>query len=250
MCFKDKVYLITGSTSGIGQGIARALLEDGAKVVINYAHNEDSAEETRRLFKKYENNTLFVKADISDENAVIDMYKKIEEKFNKLDGLVNNAVYDKIFSIEDLSADEFRKELNVNVVARWMCIKYAIPLLSKSDMPRIINIASRLGTKPMEESVAYCTSEAATIMLTKCCALELAKKYNIKTNTVSPSLTLTPLAKQSYTEEEIERTAAKNPSGRLGEIEDTVNVVLFLLGKKADYINGENINVNGGILLV
>ena len=78
-------------------------------------------------------------------------------------------------------------------------------LLKKSNMPRIINIASRLGTKPMEASVAYCTSEAATIMLTQCCALELTKKYNIKTNTVSPSMTLTPLAKKSYTEDEIKK---------------------------------------------
>lgn len=250
MDFKDRVYLITGSTSGIGQGIAKALLDEGAKVVINYAHNEENAESTRKIFKEYEDNTLFVKADISDENAVISMYKLIEEKFGRLDGLVNNAVYDKIFSIEDLSAEEYRKELDVNVVARWMCIKYAIPLLSKADMSRIVNIASRLGTRPMEDSVAYCTSEAATIMLTKRCALELAKKYNIKTNTVSPSLTLTPLAKQSYTDEEIKRTAAKNPSCRLGEVEDTVNAVMFLLSEKADYINGENINVNGGILLV
>lgn len=194
MNFKDKVFLITGSTSGIGQGIAKALLEEGAKVVINYAHNEEKAEETRRLFKQYEDKTLFIKADISDEKSVIDMYKKIEKRFNKLDGLVNNAVYDKIFSIEDLPIEEFRKELDVNVVARWMCIKYAIPLLKKSSMPRIVNIASRLGIKPIKDSVAYCTSEAATIMLTQCCALELTKKYNIKTNTISPSMTLTPFA--------------------------------------------------------
>ena len=250
MNFKDKVFLITGSTSGIGQGIAKALLEEGANVVINYAHNEQNAEETRKLFKEYEDRTLFIKADISDEKSVIDMYRKIEEKFNKLDGLVNNAVYDKIFSIENLPIDEFRKELDVNVVARWMCIKYAIPLLKKSSMPRIVNIASRLGVKPIEDSVAYCTSEAATIMLTQCCALELTKKYNIKTNTVSPSMTLTPFAKRSYTEDEIKQTSTKNPSGRLGEIEDTVNAVLFLLSEKADYINGENLNVNGGILLV
>lgn len=248
--FKDKVILVTGSTSGIGQGIAKALLEEGANVIINYAHNENNADETRELFKDYIDNTLFVKADISDENAVIDMYKRIEEKFGKLDGLVNNAVYDKIFSIEELTAEEYRKELNVNVVARWMCIKHAISLLTKSDMPRIVNIASRLGTKPIEDSVAYCTSEAATIMLTQCCALELTPKYNIKVNTVSPSMTLTPFAKNSYTEDEIKKTAQKNPSKRLGEVEDTVNAVLFLLSDKSDYINGENLNVNGGILLV
>ncbi|MCI8486421.1 MAG: SDR family oxidoreductase [Clostridia bacterium] len=201
-------------------------------------------------FGNYNENTLFIKADVSDKKAVIDMYKKIEERFGRLDGLVNNAVYDNIFSIEDLTPEEFRKELDVNVVARWMCIKYAIPLFKKSTMPRVVNIPSRLATKPMEDSIAYCTSEAATVMLTKCCALELTSKYNIKVNTVSPSMTLTPLAKKSYTKEEIKQTAKKNPSKRLGEVEDTVNAVLFLLSEKADYINGENLNVNGGILLV
>lgn len=247
--FNDYVYLITGSTSGIGQGIAKELLENGASVVVNYAHNEENANSTRELFKKYENQTLFIKADVSNEDDVKNMFERINEKFGRLDGLVNNAVYDKIFSIEDLSAEEYRKELDVNVVGRWLCSKYAIPLLEKSERPRIINIASRLGTKPIDDSVAYCTCEAATIMLTQCCALELTPKYGIKVNTVSPSMTLTPFAKQSYTENEIKETANKNPSKRLGEIEDTVNAVLFLLSDKADYINGENLNVNGGILL-
>lgn len=247
--FTEYVYLITGSTSGIGQGIAKELLENGANVVINYAHNEENAQETRELFKKYEDKTLFIKADISNENDVRDMFEKINKRFGRLDGLVNNAVYDKIYSIEDLTAEEYRKELDVNVVGRWLCSKYAIPLLKESKRPRIINIASRLGTKPIDDSVAYCTSEAATIMLTQCCALELTPKYGIKANTVSPSMTLTPFAKKSYTEDEIKETAINNPSKRLGEVEDTVNAVLFLLSDKADYINGENLNVNGGILL-
>lgn len=166
-----------------------------------------------------------------------------------MDFLVNNVAYDKILSFEELIPDEFRKELDVNLVARWMCIKYAIPLFKKSDYPRVVNIASRFGERPMCDSLAYCCSEAATIMLTKVSALELAK-YNIKVNTVSPSLTLTPLSRKSYTEEEIKQTAIKNPSKRLGECEDTANLVLFLLSKEADYINSENINVNGGILLV
>ena len=247
--FTEYVYLITGSTSGIGQGIAKELLENGANVVINYAHNEENARDTQKLFKKYEDKTLFIKADISNENDVKNMFEKINERFGRLDGLVNNAVYDKISSIEDLTTEEYRKELDVNVVGRWLCSKYAIPLLKQSKRPRIINIASRLGTKPINDSIAYCTSEAATIMLTQCCALELTPKYGIKVNTVSPSMTLTPFAKKSYTEDEIKETANKNPSKRLGEVEDIVNAVLFLLSDKADYINGENLNVNGGILL-
>lgn len=247
--FNNRVYLITGSTSGIGQGLAKELLENGASVIINYAHNEENADETKKLFENYIDKTLFVKADVSNEDEVKNMFNLIREKFNRLDGIVNNAVYDKIFSIEDLSTEEYRKELNVNVIGRWLCIKYAIPMLKKSEQARVVNIASRLGTKPIDDSVAYCTSEAATIMLTQCCALELTPKYGIKVNTVSPSMTLTPLALKSYTDEEIKATASKNPSGRLGEIKDTVNAVMFLLSDKADYINGENLNVNGGILL-
>ena len=247
--FKDKIVLVTGSTSGIGRQIAKQLLESGAKVIINYGHNDKLAEETMEELSNFRDNILLVKCNLSKANEVDNMFNEIKERFSKLDGLVNCAAYDKVLSIEDLTIEEYRHELDVNVVARWQCIKNAIPLMKKSDKPRVINIASRLGTKPMEDSVAYCTCEAATIMLTKCCALELSK-YNIKVNTVSPSLTLTPLGMQSYSEEEIKATAERNPSKRIGTVEDTANLVLFLLSDKADYINGENVNVNGGILLV
>lgn len=246
--FKDKVVLVTGSTSGIGRQIARQLLENNANVIINYGHNDKLAEETMNELSNFKENILLIKCDLSKEIEVDNMFKKIESEFGKLDGLVNCAAYDKVVSIENLRIEEYRYELDVNLVARWQCIKNAIPLMKNSQMPRVVNISSRLGTKPMEDSVAYCTCEAATIMLTKCCALELSK-YNIKVNTVSPSLTLTPLGMQSYSEEEIRATAEKNPSRRLGTTEDTANLVLFLLSDKADYINGENININGGILL-
>ena len=183
--FKNKVVLVTGSTSGIGRQIAKQLLENNASVVINYGHNEKLAEETMKELSNFKDNILLIKCDLSKENEVDNMFKKIESEFGKLDWLVNCAAYDKVLSIEDLTIAEYRHELDVNLVARWQCIKNAIPLMKKSEMPRVINIASRLGTRPMEDSVAYCTCEAATIMLTKCCALELAK-YNIKVNTVSP----------------------------------------------------------------
>lgn len=246
--FNNKVILVTGATSGIGRQIAKQLLENNATVIINYGHNEEMANETMEELSNYKENILLIKTDLSKEKEVDEMFNKISNAYGKLDGLVNCAAYDKVLSIEDLTIEEYRHELDVNVVARWQCIKNAIPLMKKSNMPRVINIASRLGTRPMEDSIAYCTCEAATIMLTKCCALELSK-YNIKVNTVSPSLTLTPLGMQSYSEEEIKATAEKNPSKRLGTVEDTANLVLFLLSDKADYINGENVNVNGGILL-
>ncbi|MFR0822051.1 MAG: SDR family NAD(P)-dependent oxidoreductase [Clostridia bacterium] len=249
MTFKNKVALITGSTSGIGRGMAEALLQEGAKVIVNYSKNEEWANETKTLFKPYGEQVCYIKADVSDEKQVEVMYQKIDEKFQRLDYVINNAAYDVMASIEDFKLSDFRREIDVNLIGRFIIIQKAIPLLKKSETPRIINIASRLGTKPMLDSSAYCMTEAATIMLTKVCALELSK-YAIKVNTISPSLTLTPLARQSYTEAEIEASAKKNPSHRVGKIEDTVNLMKFLLKEESEYINGENINVNGGILLV
>ena len=173
--FKNNVVLVTGSTSGIGRQIAKQLLENNANVVINYGHNQKLAKETMYELSNFKENILLIKCDLSNEKEVDNMFKDIENKFGKLDGLVNCAAYDKVSSIEDLTIEEYRHELDVNVVARWQCIKNAIPLMKKSKMPRVINIASRLGTRPMEDSVAYCTCEVATIMLTKCCALELAR---------------------------------------------------------------------------
>ena len=249
MEFQGKIALITGSTSGIGRGMAEALLKEGANVIVNYSKNEEMADETKKIFEKYAKQVMFIKADVANEKQVEEMYEQIDKQFHGLDYIINNAAFDIISSIEEFDLKDFRREVEVNLTGRFIIIQKGIPLLKKSKTPRIINIASRLGTKPMLDSSAYCMTEAATIMLTKVSALELSK-YNIKVNTISPSLTLTPLARQSYTEKEIEETAKRNPNHRLGTIEDTVNVMKFLLKEESEYINGENINVNGGILLI
>lgn len=199
MEFKNKIALITGATSGIGRGIAKGLLEKGAKVIINYSSNEKMAEKTKKELEQYQEKVTYIKADVGNEEEVIQLYEKIQKEIGRLDFVINNAAFDKAFFIEDYPIEDFRREIDVNLIGRFMMIQKAVPLLKESKTPRIINIASRLGTKPEQESSAYCISEAGTIMLTKVAALELAK-YNIKVNTVSPSLTITPLSKQSYTE--------------------------------------------------
>ncbi len=242
---KDKVALVTGGTSGIGKDIVRHLLVNNVKVITCYAKNEESAKELKEEFGDID----VIKADVSKESDVIKLYEFIEKKYGKLDYLINNAGISIDGYIEDYSIESYRKVIDVNLIGKEICIKHGINLLKKSLTPRVINIASRLGTSAMEESVAYCTSEAGILMLTKVAALELAK-YNIKVNAISPSLTLTPLSIQFYSEAEIENTAKKNPSKRLGDTKDVATAAMFLLSDDASYINGENINVNGGILLV
>ena len=242
--FKDKVALVTGGTSGIGKKIAKQLLINGANVIINYAHNEENYEITKKEFEEFKNKVLFIKADISNENEVIKMFEQIE----KLDYLINNAGTNIDSYIETFDIEDFKKVWNVNLIGKVICTKYAIPLLKNSKTPSIVNIASRLGIKPCMEASAYCSAEAGVINFTQASALELSK-YGIRVNTVSPSLTITPLALYGWTEKEIEEQKENNPMKRLGETIDIANAVLFLLSDQASYINGENLNVNGGSLL-
>lgn len=244
MNFENKVALVTGGTSGIGKEIAKQLLRNGAKVIINYSNNEDNYKKTKNEFQEYKDNVLFIKADVSNEDEVIRMFEQIE----KLDYLINNAGTNVDSYIEEFNIEDFRRVLDVNLVGKVICTKHAVPLLKNSKSPSIVNIASRLGTKPCAEASAYCSAEAGIINFTQASALELSK-YLIRVNTVSPSLTKTPLALNGWTESEIESYKQNNPLKRLGETIDIANAVLFLLSENASYINGENLNVNGGSLL-
>jgi len=131
-----------------------------------------------------------------------------------LDYLINNAGINIVKEFENYSTSDWTKIINVNLTGKYLCTKYAIPLLKKSANPRIINIASRFGTKPDDEIPAYCCAEAGIIMLTKVSALGLAK-YNIKVNTISPSLTHTPLTEKIFPEEHFRSYAKENPSKRV-----------------------------------
>lgn len=244
MGFENKVALVTGGTSGIGKEIAKQLLLNGAKVIINYGHNEENYEKTKKEFEEYKDKVIFIKADVSNEEEVIEMFNKIK----KLDYLINNAGTNIDSYIETFDIQDFRKVIDVNLIGKVICTKYAIPLLKNSENASIVNIASRLGTNPCVEASAYCSAEAGVINFTKASALELSK-YKIRVNTVSPSLTVTPLALYGWTNEEIEEQKENNPLKRLGETIDIANAVLFLLSDNASYINGENLNVNGGSLL-
>lgn len=244
MNFENKVALVTGGTSGIGKEIAKQLLRNGAKVIINYSNNEDNYKKTKNEFQEYKNNVLFIKADVSNEDEVMRMFEQIE----KLDYLINNAGTNIDSYIEEFNIEDFRRVLDVNLIGKVICTKHAVPLLKNSKSPSIVNIASRLGTRPCAEASAYCSAEAGIINFTQASALELSK-YSIRVNTVSPSLTKTPLALNGWTESEIESYKQNNPLKRLGETIDIANAVLFLLSENASYINGENLNVNGGSLL-
>lgn len=242
----DKIALVTGGTSGIGFAIVKQLLDNGCYVFINYGHNEENKYKANsELSGKYLGKYSFIKADVTDETGVINMINEIDNRFGRLDYLVNNAGVNLESYIEEFSINSFQYVLNVNLIGKLICTKFALRLLRNSSYPSIVNISSRLYEKPYEGSSAYSASAAGIISFTKSCALEFAED-KIRVNSVSPGFTVTSMIANSWTKGEIEKEKNNNPSGRLALPDDIANAVIFLLSDKSDYINGENINVSGG----
>lgn len=245
---KNKTALITGGSSGIGKEIAIQLAKENIQVCINFSKSKEKAEKVKQEIKKFGGTAKIFQADISNEDDVKKMFDFISAEFGQLDILINNAGIDIPEPIESYNYDNWKRIFDINLNGKFLCTKHAISLLKKSESPRIINIASRFAQKPLEEASAYCCAESAIVMFTQNSALELSK-YNIKVNAVSPGLTKTPLTEKICTNEDYDNYAKRNPSHRMGKPSDIANAILFLISDKADFINGENINVSGGILL-
>lgn len=248
-CFKNKVAFITGSTSGFGKATAMELARNGAIVILNYSNDEERANRVVEEISKIGTVGDCIKADISKDEDVLKIVSRIKEKFGKLDYLVNNAAIDIGADFENFAIEDFKKEMDANLIHRFYLIQQSVELMKNSEHPRVVNVASRYAERPLATAAPLCISEAGTVMLTKVAALELAK-YNIKVNTVSPALAITPLTEAIMKKEDFDAYAKVNPSGRVCDPIDVANTILFLLSSDADYINGENVNVNGGILLV
>jgi 3-oxoacyl-[acyl-carrier protein] reductase len=245
---ENKVALITGASSGIGREIAIQLARENIKVCINHSNSQEKASKVVEEIIKSGGNAVSFPADVSNEEDVKKMFKFIKSELGGLDILINNAGLGHLSLIEDQDYNDWKKVIEVNLGGKFLCAKYATPLLKNSKHPQIINIASRLATKAMERASAYGVGASGIVMLTQVLALELSK-YDIRVNSISPGLIRTSLTEKEWSNEDFVKYSKNNPSGRVGETVDVANVVLFLISKQASYINGENININGGSLL-
>lgn len=246
-----KTALITGGSTGIGAKIAEILARNGIFVYLNYLNSNAEAQKVLSKIKKKGGKAYLIPADITNEQEVKEMFQIIQNKSGHLDYLINNAGIALPDSIENYQMTNWKKELEVNLVAKMQTIKYALFLLKKSKSPKIINIASRRGEKATKNRSGYSSAAAGIIMLTRVAAMELSK-YKITVNTVSPGVIKTPMTEQVYKDSpKFWTTIAKEiPIGRIGSTEDIAEVVAFLISDKAGYINGANIIVDGGASLV
>ena len=238
-----KVALVTGGTSGIGKEIVKELLDKNCIVITCYHNNEELANKTKEELNNED--LLVIKCDVSNEDEVIKMFNMIKAKYGHIDYLVNNAGTFIDNFIKDFNIDDFRKVLDVNLIGKVMCTKYAYPIMN--DGGAIVNISSHLGIVPCTESPAYSAAAAGIINFTKATALEFAER-KIRANSICPSFTPTPLSLKGWNEEEIAQKLKDTPLGRFATPEDTAKLCLFLLSDEAGFITGENIWINGGRL--
>lgn len=244
--YQDKVILITGVTSGIGLHLLKRFVEKSAIVIGLYNNNDEKAETLREHYKDF--NLHVFKCDITSEIKVQEIVNMVNTMFGKIDILINNAGISLDGALENYDLNLYDKVYKVNLFGKVNCLQKCIPLLKNAKYPKVINIASRLATKPMEDSVAYCSMASAIVMMTKVAALELMK-YNISVNAISPSLVKTPLSLGFYTKEQIKNTEKKAIYSRLCKEEDVFCAIDYICKNNDVFMTGENINISGGILL-
>ena len=234
-----KTVLITGASRGIGAEIAKAFAEAGYNIVINYNTSKEQAE---ALAKKI--NGLAIKADVSNQEEVEQMFAQALKKFTKIDVLVNNAGVAFKQMICDTSLQDWQKVLDINLTGTFLASKCALKDMMYSG-GKIINVSSVFGLSGASCEGAYSAAKAGVIGLTK----SMAKEYaNVCVNCVCPGAIDTNM-NNNLTKEEKQELIEEIPAGRLGTSEEVAKTVLFLASDAADYITGQVISINGGMYI-
>lgn len=244
---KDKVAIVTGGTRGIGRAIALKLADQGANIVINYRNSDKEAEELKAILEEKGVKVLTVKCDISNFEDSKNLMDKCKEVFGKIDILVNNAGITKDTLIMRMKEEDFDNVIDVNLKGTFNCAKHASAIMLKQRFGKIINMTSVVGIAGNAGQVNYAASKAGVIGLTKSLAKELGSR-GITVNTVAPGFINTDMT--ASLSEKVKEEASKNiPLKRLGDPEDVANLVGFLASDAANYITGQVINVDGGMVM-
>ncbi len=244
---KDKVAIVTGGTRGIGRAIALKLADHGANIVINYRNSDKEAEELKAILEGKGVKVLTVKCDISNFEDSKNLMDKCKEVFGKIDILVNNAGITKDTLIMRIKEEDFDNVIDVNLKGTFNCAKHASAIMLKQRFGKIINMTSVVGIAGNAGQVNYAASKAGVIGLTKSLAKELGSR-GITVNAVAPGFINTDMT--ASLSEKVKEEASKNiPLKRLGDPEDVANLVGFLASDAANYITGQVINVDGGMVM-
>lgn len=244
---QGKNAIVTGASRGIGRSIALELAKQGANVVVNYAGSEAKAEEVVQEAISLGVRSFKVQTDISKESEVKEMIKSVTNEFGSIDILVNNAGITKDNLLMRMKEDEFDQVVQTNLKGTFLCTKAVTRQMMKQRSGRIINVASIVGVSGNPGQANYVAAKAGVIGLTKTTAKELASR-NILVNAVAPGFISTDMTDQ-LSKEQHNSLLSLVPLERFGKPEDVARVVRFLATEDANYITGQTIHIDGGMVM-
>ena len=254
---KGKTAVITGSTSGIGLGVARAMAGEGANIVINgFGSVSDIEKERAALEKDFKVKAIYSPADMTKPTEIADMIKTAEQTFGSVDVLVNNAGIQHVAPVEEFPIEKWDMILAINLMSAFHTIRAAVPGMKARKWGRIINTASAHSLVASPFKSAYVTAKHGLTGLTKTVALELAT-FGITANCISPGYVWTPLVEKqipdqmktrNMTEEQVKRDVllAAQPTKQFVTIEQVASLALYLASDAAANITGANLSIDGG----
>lgn len=244
--FKNKVVIVTGSSSGIGAETALAFAKEGASVIITYKENKKGADDIASQICILGGKVLVIQADLINESEAKNVVEKTKDEFGRLDILVNNAGRYIDGDEWNGNADIWTKSLAQNLVSTMNMSKYAIEVFQNQKSGILVNMSSRFSIQGQYDALAYSASRAGIVNITQSYAKLLAPFG--RANAVSPGAVNTGYWLRAP-KDELEATIAQSPLKKLVEVEDVANLILFLASDKASSITGQNIFVDGGFNL-
>ena len=242
----NKNVLVTGASGGIGKAIAICFAKHGYDVIVHYNGNEQAALEILKIVQEYSPNSMKIKGNISNAEEVENIFKTIQEKYSKLDVLINNSGITKDNLCLRMSEQDFMDVMNVNCKGTFLCSKQASRMMMRKKSGCIINMASVVGISGNAGQANYAASKAAVIGLTKSLAKELGSR-NIRVNAIAPGFIETKMTE--VLKEELKQAMLKQiPLACFGKAEEVADCAYFL-AEYGSYITGQVIQVDGGMLM-
>jgi len=245
----NKVALVTGSSRGLGAGMAISLAKAGANVVINYMNSKEKVMAVVREIETLGRKAIAVKADVRKEDDVKKLFDTTMNEMNRLDIFVNNAGVNGPEGIFDISLARWEDLIETNMTSTFLCMKYAAEIMKKQKSGRIIVDASMTGLRGAQYGqVHYAASKGGQLAMTKTLARILAP-YGVTVNAVAPGVIESEMLTNVHDNKKKEELTKAIPLGCFGQVEDVGAAIVFFASDEAKYITGATLDINGGMYM-